>query len=82
MNDVFTLNENIPVAKAMNIFIQKKEHMFIVSDNYDQTEGILTLEDCIETLLGLEIMDESDITADMRKLALNKMKAKRKVKVQ
>ena len=82
MNDVFTLNENIPVAKAMNIFIQKKEHMFIVSDNYDQTEGILTLEDCIETLLGLEIMDESDITADMRKLALNKMKAKRKVKEQ
>jgi len=80
MNDVFTLNENIPVAKAMNIFIQKKEHMFIVSDNYDQTEGLVTLEDCIETLLGLEIMDESDITADMRKLALNKMKAKRKEK--
>jgi len=80
MSDVFTLNENIPVSKAMNIFIQKKEHMFIVSDNYDQTEGLVTLEDCIETLLGLEIMDESDITADMRKLALNKMKAKRKEK--
>ncbi len=78
MKPVYTLNENIPVAKALNKFIQKKDHMFIVLDNYDQTEGIITLEDCIETLLGLEIMDESDTTADMRRLALNKMKAKRK----
>lgn len=78
MKPVLTLNENIPVAKALNKFIQKKEHMIIVLDNYDQTEGIITLEDCIETLLGLEIMDESDTTADMRRLALNKMKAKRR----
>ena len=80
MNPVVSLNENIPVSKALNMFIQKKEHMFVVYDSYDQTEGIVTLEDCIETLLGLEIMDESDTTADMRGLALNKMKAKRKEK--
>lgn len=78
MMPVITLNENIPVSKALNTFIKKREHMFIVLDNYDQTEGIVTLEDCIETLLGLEIMDESDTTADMRKLALQKMKEKRK----
>ncbi len=80
MKPVVSLNENIPVSKALNMFIQKKEHMFIVADSYDQTEGIVTLEDCIETLLGLEIMDESDTTPDMRRLALNKMKAKRKEK--
>ncbi|MBS9782858.1 MAG: DUF21 domain-containing protein [Arcobacter sp.] len=80
MKPVISLNENIPVSKALNMFIQKKEHMFVVVDSYDQTEGIVTLEDCIETLLGLEIMDESDTTADMRRLALNKMKAKRKEK--
>ena len=78
MKPAITLNENIPVSKALNKFIEKREHMFIVLDNYDQTEGLVTLEDCIETLLGLEIMDESDTTADMRSLALNKMKAKRK----
>lgn len=78
MTPAYTLNENIPVGKALSKFIQKKEHLFIVLDNYDQTEGLVTLEDCIETLLGLEIMDESDTTDDMRKLALNKMKAKRK----
>lgn len=80
MKPVFSLHESIHVAKALNMFIQKKEHMFIVHDSYNQTEGIVTLEDCIETLLGLEIMDELDTTADMRKLALNKMKAKRKEK--
>ena len=78
MKPVFSLHENINVTKALKLFIQKKEHMFIVHDSYNQTEGIVTLEDCIETLLGLEIMDELDTTADMRKLALNKMKAKRK----
>ena len=78
MKPIFSLHENIHVIKALKLFIQKKEHMFIVHDSYNQTEGIVTLEDCIETILGLEIMDESDTTADMRKLALNKMKARRK----
>ncbi len=52
--------------------------MFLVRDNYDQTEGILTLEDCIETILGVEIVDESDGAEDMRALAKLKMKQKRK----
>jgi CBS domain containing-hemolysin-like protein len=47
-------------------------------DNYDQTDGILTLEDCVETVLGVEIMDESDTTEDMRELAKHQMKQKRK----
>ncbi len=78
--DMFTINENIPVSKALDLFISKKEHMFLVSDNYDQTEGIVTLEDCVETILGVEIMDESDSTEDMRELAKLKMKMKRKAK--
>lgn len=77
---IYSLHQNIPVSKAMNLFIKKKEHMFLVVDSYDQTEGIVTLEDCIETILGLEIMDESDTTEDMRLLAKRKMKAKRKNK--
>ncbi|MEN4045760.1 MULTISPECIES: CNNM domain-containing protein [Sulfurimonas] len=78
--EIFIINENIPVSKALDMFIKKKDHMFLVTDNYDQTEGIITLEDCIETILGLEIMDESDTTEDMRELAKRKMKLKRKLK--
>jgi CBS domain containing-hemolysin-like protein len=77
--DIFAINENVPVSKALDLFISKKEHMFLVKDSYDQTEGILTLEDCVETILGVEIMDESDTTADMRELAKRKMKLKRKL---
>jgi CBS domain containing-hemolysin-like protein len=76
--DIFSINENIPVSKALDLFISKKDHMFLIKDNYDQTEGILTLEDCVETILGVEIVDESDSTADMRELAKLKMKQKRK----
>ena len=77
-NEIFSINENIPVSKALDLFITKKDHMFLVMDNYDQTEGILTLEDCVETILGVEIMDESDANEDMRELAKLKMKQRRR----
>jgi len=76
---IFSLNENIPVSKALDMFISKKDHMFLVKDKYDQTEGIITLEDCIETVLGVEIVDESDGAVDMRELAKQRMKERRKM---
>ena len=75
--DVYRINENIPVSMALDLFIKKKDHMFLVLDSYDQTEGIVTLEDCVETILGVEIVDESDSHADMREVAKHKMKMKR-----
>jgi CBS domain containing-hemolysin-like protein len=78
--EMVSINENIPVSKALDMLISKKDHMFLVQDNYDQTEGIITLEDCVETVLGVEIMDESDTIEDMRELAKRKMKLKRREK--
>ena len=77
-NKMHSIYENLSVTIALDMFIKKKQHMFLVKDNYDQTEGILTLEDCVETILGVEIMDESDTTEDMRELAKQKMKRKRR----
>ena len=77
--DIFKINENIPVSLALDLFIKKKEHMFLVLDSYDQTEGIVTLEDCVETILGVEIVDESDSDADMREVAKHKMRMQRRV---
>ncbi len=77
--DIFKISENLPVSKALDLFIKKKEHMFLVLDGYDQTEGIVTLEDCVETILGVEIVDESDSHADMREVAKQKMRMKRRL---
>jgi len=78
--EIFHINEKVPVAKALDLFISKKDHMFLVMDSYDQTEGILTLEDCVETILGMEIVDESDTIDDMRELAKLRMRLRRKQK--
>lgn len=77
--DIYKINENIPVSLALDLFIKKKEHMFLVLDSYDQNEGIVTLEDCVETILGVEIVDESDSDADMREVAKHKMKMQRRL---
>ncbi|MBN1765892.1 MAG: HlyC/CorC family transporter [Sedimentisphaerales bacterium] len=58
------------VASTLDEFIKQQEQIFLVVDEYGGTAGIITLEDAIETLLGVEIVDEFDTVEDMRKWAL------------
>jgi CBS domain containing-hemolysin-like protein len=58
-----------PVPNLLEEFIRKKEHMALVIDEYGSISGLVTMEDVIETLLGLEIMDESDTEPDLQQLA-------------
>ena len=51
---------NISVAAALDQFIKRKEHIFIVVDETGDTVGLVSLEDTVETLLGVEIIDEFD----------------------
>ena len=71
--------EEQTVESVLNKFTKTRSHMFIVKDEFGGTAGIVTLEDCIETLLGVEIMDESDEVADMRELAKDQLRQKRRV---
>ncbi len=68
---VHSIPENISVAAALDQFIKRREHVFIVVDEYGSTTGLVSLEDAIETLLGVEIVDEFDSVADMRQYALD-----------
>ncbi len=61
--------ETNSVAQVLDDFIAKQDHIFLVIDEYGGTAGLITLEDTVETLLGIEILDESDRVVDLRQLA-------------
>ena len=71
---VHKISENVPVSSLIDQFVNRKTHLFIVQDNYGQTSGVVTLEDAIETLLGVEIVDEMDEVEDMQAFAKDKNK--------
>jgi CBS domain containing-hemolysin-like protein len=66
---IFVVNEQMPIIKLFYKLINQKEHIAIVVGEYGETAGIVTMEDIIETLIGIEIMDEQDDIADMQKQA-------------
>ena len=67
--DILVTKDNTPIPELFEIFVQKRAHISMIVDEYGNTTGIVTMEDIIETLLGLEIMDESDSVEDMQMLA-------------
>ena len=62
--------ENQSIGTTLNEFLKYKEHIFIATNQDEQTTGLITLEDTLETLLGVEIIDEFDSVEDMRQFAL------------
>ena len=74
--DILTVPNSINVFALFNQLLEKKEHISIVIDEYGGLVGIITLEDILETLIGLEIVDESDQEVDMQKFARQKWKNK------
>ena len=60
------------MEQLLELMLKNRVHLCRVKDKFGQTSGIVTLEDAIETLLGREIVDESDTVEDMQELARNK----------
>lgn len=69
-SEIHAVPELGSVSNALDEFVSRREHILLAVDEYGGVSGILTLEDTIETLLGIEIVDEYDEVEDMRLLAL------------
>ena len=72
--DVATFDEDTPLDQIWDEMLTKDEQIAIIINEYGSFQGILTLEDVIETLLGSEIVDENDTVRDMQQLARDKWK--------
>ena len=72
--DVATFDEDTTLDKIWDEMLSKDEQIAIIINEYGSFQGILTLEDVIETLLGSEIVDENDTVRDMQQLAREKWK--------
>ena len=72
MEPITTILESTPVATVLDEFVKRHQQLFMVEDEFGTIVGLITLEDAIETLLGVEIVDEHDSVIDMRKLAVER----------
>lgn len=67
--EIASFRENTPLDQIWDEMLSKDEQIAIIIDEYGSFQGILTLEDVIETLLGSEIVDEKDTVRDMQQFA-------------
>ncbi len=77
LEPIHMVKQEDSIASILDEFVRRRQQIFMVIDEFGTTTGLITLEDAIETLLGVEIVDEHDSVVDMRKLATEKFRSKR-----
>ncbi len=66
---ILAVEASVPIPSLFRRFLEERDHIALVSDKFGGMAGIATMEDVIETLLGTEIVDETDAAADLREMA-------------
>ena len=67
--EIKTVTGNMSLSNLFGFLLDKRQHIALVVDEYGGTKGLVTTEDVVETLLGMEIVDEMDKVQDMQALA-------------
>lgn len=67
--DIVAVDESFAITELFKQLTERNEHIAVVLDEFGGMDGIITMEDVIETLLGMEIVDETDLEIDMRVMA-------------
>lgn len=76
--EILTFQKKVTLFNAWDKMLSKREHISLVIDEYGGMDGITTLEDIIESLLGFEIIDEKDKVEDMQQYAIERWKEKQR----
>ena len=72
--DIESFPEDTPFDEVWDKMINGREQIAVIIDEYGSFQGIITMEDIIETILGDEIVDENDTVVDMQQLAKERWK--------
>ncbi len=75
---VIMVPEALRLPALFERLLDSREHIAIVMDEYGGVDGVVTMEDVLETLIGLEIVDEADDVQDMRAMARRRWQARAK----
>ena len=76
--DILHVNDTEPLPKLLDHLVTSKEHIAIVYDEYGSVVGLVTMEDVFETIMGLEIVDETDTIEDLQRYARRQWEARAK----
>ena len=76
--NIMVIPDSIFLTALFERFLKERQHIAVVINEHGGTDGLVTLEDLIETLMGMEIVDETDDVEDMRVLARRQWKARAK----
>lgn len=72
MRPILSFNEDESIYQIWEKMLEKREHISIIVDEYGCLRGVVSMEDVIETMTGVEIVDEDDVAVDMQALAKEK----------
>jgi CBS domain containing-hemolysin-like protein len=76
IRDVRSVDQALALPGFFKLLAQTKQHLFIVNDEFGNVVGLVTMEDLFETLLGQEIVDESDTVVNLQDYARKKWEEK------